>query len=552
MKQLLLIVLVLLPVVANADESGTCGSKVSWNFNSSTHVLTISGTGDMAFFNEAYNTPWYSFKSEIKSVIIGNGVTSIGRYAFAFCSNITSIDIPNSVTTIGISAFYNCRNLTDIIIPQKVKEIPGWAFDGCTSLPSIIIPDNVTTIGESAFWACHSLSTLVIGNSVTSIGESAFGHCDKLLSITIPKSVDVIGQWAFSSCQQLSNVYCLAENVPSMKDSNNNPCTNAFLGVSIENATLHVPASSVNSYRMTAPWSSFGTIKAIGDYYTLSIYSSKGGQVLFNTQVITDNLQDFYVESGEQVVLTFVSDENYIIETVKVNGLEVDVTNNTYTIENMSEDVTVEVAFKYSKTSVEITMANNISTSCSDKGLDFTNVPNLKAYIASGISPSTGEVLLTRVYKVPAGEGLVLKGNAGEYEVPYAETDMFYTNLLVGVTRATTISPTEGRYTNFILANGSHGIGFYTLSEAGEIAAGKAYLQLPTSAISSGGRGIKMRFDDEESNPTAVSEVENQQPNESEYYDMQGRKVRSGAARKGMYIIRNANGSNQGKKLFIR
>lgn len=226
-------------------------------------------------------------------------------------------------------------------------------------------------------------------------------------------------------------------------------------------------------------------------------------------------------------------------------------TKSSFNVEHVEQcfDVIDDIYMADNQT---VTMAGNIRTSCSDYDLDYTNVPNLKAYIASGFDPSTGLVLLTRVYKVPAGEGIVLKGDAGDYEVPVTSTNMYYTNLLKGVTRTTTISPTEDSYTNFILANGSHGIGFYTLSEAGEISAGKAYLQLPTSAISSGGRGIKMRFDDEESNPTAISEAESQQPNESEYYDMQGRKVRSGAARKGMYIIRNANVSNQGEKLFIR
>ena len=145
-----------------------------------------------------------------------------------------------------------------------------------------------------------------------------------------------------------------------------------------------------------------------------------------------------------------------------------------------------------------------------------------------------------------------MKGDAGAYEVPITDTNVYYTNLLKGVTRATTIAPTEGSYTNFILANGSHGIGFYTLSQAGEIAAGKAYLQHPSSAISNGTRGIKMRFDEEDSDQTAVLEVEGQQPSDSEYYDLQGRKVRSDATMKGMYIMRNTNGSNQGKKVIIR
>lgn len=184
---------------------------------------------------------------------------------------------------------------------------------------------------------------------------------------------------------------------------------------------------------------------------------------------------------------------------------------------------------------------------------DFSNLTGLKAYIASGFSPSTGELLLTRVYKVPAGEGILLKGEPGDYEVPYTETDMVYSNLLKGVTMATTISPTDGDYTNFILANGSHGIGFYTLSQTGEIAAGKAYLQLPTSAISgNAARGLTMRFDDENGNPSAVEEVESRQSTASECYDLQGRRIANSKHNRGLYIMRSSDGSKPGKKVFVK
>ncbi|MBR1548498.1 MAG: hypothetical protein IJ637_07220 [Prevotella sp.] len=178
-------------------------------------------------------------------------------------------------------------------------------------------------------------------------------------------------------------------------------------------------------------------------------------------------------------------------------------------------------------------VSTNIKTFSSNYSLDFTEMSRLKAYIASGFNPSTGELLLTRVYHVPAGEGLLLKGEAGEYEIPFAETNMYYSNLLKGVTTATTISPTDGDYTNFILANGTkYGIGFYTLSDAGEIAAGKAYLQLPASAVPvAEARGVKLVFDDE---TTGIESIDSPSA-DGRYFDLQGRQVKNPA--KGLYIV---------------
>ena len=201
-----------------------------------------------------------------------------------------------------------------------------------------------------------------------------------------------------------------------------------------------------------------------------------------------------------------------------------------------------------------ITMSTNgCFTYCNSYPLNFTDIAGLKAYIASGFSPSTGELVLTRVYNVPAGEGVLLKGEAGEFEVPYAETDMVYSNLLKGVTAATNISPVNGDYTNFILADGTHGIGFYPLSQAGEIAAGKAYLQLPTSAVTAAGsRGIKLRFDSEESGATSINECGDAHAETEMYYDTQGRRITDGALKKGLYIIRTAGSNGNGKKVMIR
>ena len=169
-------------------------------------TLTISGTGAMKDYSyDSNQSPVYN-NSNVKKVVIEDGVTSIGTYAFYDCSSLTSITIPNSVTSIGNSAFSYCISLTSIMIPDSVTSIGISAFRNCISLTSITIPDGVTGIGEAAFRNCSSLTSITIPDSVTSIGESAFESCWNLTSITIPDSVTSIGNYAFYNCNSLTSV----------------------------------------------------------------------------------------------------------------------------------------------------------------------------------------------------------------------------------------------------------------------------------------------------------------------------------------------------------
>ena len=201
---------------------------------------------------------------EIKELVIPNSVTSIRGYAFRGCSGLTSVTIHNSVTSIGDYAFSGCSGLTSVTIPNSVTSIGSYAFSSCSGLTSVTIPNSVMSIENSAFSGCSGLNSVIIPNSVTSIGNYAFYYCTGLTSVAIGSGLKSINYKVFSYCHELTDVYCYAENVPYTY-------SNAFEGSYIEYATLHVPASAVNAYKNTEPWSKFKEIMGMGkQYYTLT------------------------------------------------------------------------------------------------------------------------------------------------------------------------------------------------------------------------------------------------------------------------------------------
>ena len=212
-------------------------AEITWTL-SDDGTLTISGT-DMPDYSDPDYAPWYSQRNGIKKLIIENGVTSIGDFAFYECRNLTSVTIANSVTSIGRSAFSHCCSLTSITIPNSVMNIKQYAFYGCSGLTSITIPNSVSSIGYQAFYRCTGLTSItvdkgntyydsrdnsnalietesntlikgcnntIIPNSVKSIEDWAFSGCSDLISVAIPNSVTKIGKHAFAGCYGLKAI----------------------------------------------------------------------------------------------------------------------------------------------------------------------------------------------------------------------------------------------------------------------------------------------------------------------------------------------------------
>ena len=147
-------------------------------------TLNISGTGAMKNYIYGNNKSPARLNLSVTSIVIEEGVTSIGDYAFENCDNLTSITIPGNVESIGESAFYSCDNLTDVTLQDGVKSIGDAAFIWCNNLTNIVLPNSITSIGDWAFKDCTSLTSIKIPSSVTSIHDP-FYNCFSLKTISL-------------------------------------------------------------------------------------------------------------------------------------------------------------------------------------------------------------------------------------------------------------------------------------------------------------------------------------------------------------------------------
>ena len=190
---------------AYADvQTGSCGDNVTYSLDTETGVLTISGTGDMYSYGPFYEN------TNIKSVIIENGVTNIGDGVFQGCTSLRSVTIPDSVTSIGDDAFYGCYFTSENFVNNSNVELDD------SSKPTIVdtdaggfcIKDNELVNMRPTY----AIGEITIPDSVTSISDYAFNDCTSLTSVTIPDSVTSIDDWTFSSCTSLTSIEVSGNN----------------------------------------------------------------------------------------------------------------------------------------------------------------------------------------------------------------------------------------------------------------------------------------------------------------------------------------------------
>ncbi len=215
---------------------GTCGDNLTWNLDDG-GVLTISGTGAMDDYTASSGTPWYDDYDSIVSVVVEDGVTSVGNYAFYQCPNLASVSFGDDLITIGSYAFRECTELgsdgSGLDFPDSLEKIEGYAFRADTSIQKITFgsdskltdinlyafygcsgiseaidfPDSLQSIAQYSFYNCTNLPGISFGSGLTSIGDQAFRNCTGMSSeLAFPDSLESIGARTFNNCPDITGI----------------------------------------------------------------------------------------------------------------------------------------------------------------------------------------------------------------------------------------------------------------------------------------------------------------------------------------------------------
>ena len=220
--------------------------------------------------------------SGLKSVTIPASVESIGNGTFNGCTSLAQVTLPERLTAIGSNAFNGCTSLQTLPLPAALVSIGASAFAGCTRLETVVLPPALTSMGEQAYEGCSSLRTLALTGTLSKIPGQAFAQCSALTAVTIPDGIVEVGVNAFYKCIYL-NTITMGKDVALLESGafDNNPrvktiiCramtpplmehTNTYMRSVYKNATLYVPAASVDAYKHTGIWSWFLNIAGLPD-----------------------------------------------------------------------------------------------------------------------------------------------------------------------------------------------------------------------------------------------------------------------------------------------
>ena len=206
--------------------------NISWSI-SDKGVLTISGTGAIKDFDPLKPDEWHELDSndKITKIIIGEGITEIGDYAFYKCGDATSVVLPKSLRSVGNFAFMNCSKITEFVFKNGLTDLGEGALYGCSAATVISLPKTVKSVGYDALYATayynegsnwkngilysgtlliDSKSTasgaITVRENTTLIADYAFCGCKSISSVTMAESTVYVGKYAFSDCSALTDV----------------------------------------------------------------------------------------------------------------------------------------------------------------------------------------------------------------------------------------------------------------------------------------------------------------------------------------------------------
>ena len=584
---------------------GTQAFEYSSNLTSVSIPNSVTSIGDEAFMfctnltsvsipNSINKIGYQTFRncSNLSTVTIPNSVTSIEWNAFKDCSALTSISIPNSVTSIGRSAFETCSGLTSITIPSSVTTIGERSFSGCSGLTSVFLGESVYGIYSNSFANCPQLKDVYcMAENVPNTNTDAFqdSYIEYATLHVLKTSIN-----DYQSTKPWSNfkaIVDISETPHTLKYVVDN---NEYKSFQLYEGEVIIPLLEPSKEGYTfSGWNNLPSVMpgqdvivtgsfAINKYkltYMLDSEDYKTYEVEYGS-TITPELaptKEGYTFSGWSEIPTTMPAKDvtitgsfainkykliYMVDGEEYKTYEVEYgatitpepipTKEGYDFSGWStipetmpaDDVTIIGTFMLVTTDDEIIITSAGQTTwCSAYDLDFTDIEGLKAYMAEGYNRTTGTIWLMRVFEVPAGEGILLIGDAGDYTIPHKSTTTYYMNMLVGTVTAKTINETDGEYTNYYLSSGDYGVGFYKVNGSVDLKANRAYLPLLKSTVS-GSRGfIGIDFDDGEDGTTGISEAQQRVGEQDVWYNLQGQRVDNPS--KGLYI-------RNGKKVIVK
>ncbi len=183
--------------------SGSDGN-ISWSIDLNSAHMTVSGSGDMTDYVNYSDLSYSKLLPVVKTLVVENGITSVGDCAFMYAYNLESVSLPDSIKTIGQSAFEYCIKLKEINFPSGVTQIGNMAFSSCSVLESLVLPSSLYEIGEYAFSDCRSLKETNVPSGVTQIKNGTFTGCSALETVSGLENVEYIGNGAFYNCALLN------------------------------------------------------------------------------------------------------------------------------------------------------------------------------------------------------------------------------------------------------------------------------------------------------------------------------------------------------------